>query len=228
MSGRILSGTVSRISMRSILWMLVFSTVALSTSACSNKSTETAAGESVSDATMKTVGNKSSDPIARGAYLVNIGGCNDCHTPMKMGPQGPVPDESKMLSGHPAGQALPAIAVPQPYLMVATPTAFSGPWGTSYAANLTADTATGIGLWKADDFIRVLRSGKHWGSDRPIMPPMPWQNLARVDDEDLRAMYAYLRSIPRIDNEAPAYQPPTTGGTPAPKAAPPANSEVKP
>src|SRR5580765_355411 len=39
--------------------------------------------------------------VKRGEYLVTVGGCNDCHTPLKMGPQGPEPDMSRMLSGHP-------------------------------------------------------------------------------------------------------------------------------
>src|SRR3954447_8402467 len=70
--------------------------------------------------------------IARGQYLVTIGGCNDCHTPLKMGAKGPEPDMSRMLSGHPQHVPMPpAPKLPNgPWLWTgaATNTAFAGPW----------------------------------------------------------------------------------------------------
>ena len=89
-------------------------------------------------------------------------------------------------------------------------TAFTGPWGISYAANLTSDSATGIGAWGEDVFIKTLRTGKHLGADngRPILPPMPWNFINKMTDEDLRAVYAYLKSLPPINNRVPAPTPP--------------------
>src|SRR5262245_50929970 len=68
----------------------------------------------------------------RGAYLVKIMGCNDCHTPFKMGPKGPEPDFDRMLSGHPEsiGPLTPA-RLEAPWVAASAPTntAWSGPWG---------------------------------------------------------------------------------------------------
>jgi mono/diheme cytochrome c family protein len=150
--------------------------------------------------------------VAHGKYLVTIGGCNDCHTPMKMGPKGPEPDFSRLLSGHPANANFP----PPPKLgsgpwfaVVGGFTAWSGPWGISYSANLTPDMNTGLGIWTEETFIRTVRTGKHFGVARDILPPMPWQNLAAMTDEDLKAVYAYLRSIPPVINPVPAPVPPS-------------------
>ena len=84
-----------------------------------------------------------------------------------------------------------------------TNTAFAGPWGISYAFNLTPDKNTGIGIWTEDIFIKTIRNGRHWGVARPILPPMPWQNIREMTDEDLRAVFAYLRSIPPVNNKVP-------------------------
>ena len=145
--------------------------------------------------------------VARGGYLVTIGGCNDCHTPLKMGPKGPEPDMARLLSGHPesfpiaGGAAAPSTAWLM--TMAASGTAFSGPWGVSFAANLTPDDNTGLGIWTEEMFIKTIRSGKHWGVARPILPPMPWQNYAQATDEDLKSIYAYLRTVKPIKNQVP-------------------------
>ena len=145
--------------------------------------------------------------VKRGEYLVNIGGCNDCHTPFKMGPNGPEPDRTRLLSGHPeALQMPPAPKLPNgPWVWIGagTNTAFAGPWGVSYAANLTPERLTGIGIWNEETFIRTIRTGRHWGVSRPILPPMPWQNVAGLTDSDLKAVFAYLRSIKPIKNQVP-------------------------
>jgi mono/diheme cytochrome c family protein len=164
------------------------------------------------------------DPVKRGEYLVLVGGCNDCHTPLKMGPNGqPEPDMSRMLSGHPEQLKMsPAPKLEGTWMAAGavTMTAWHGPWGTSYTYNLTPDSVTGTGTWTEEMFINTLRSGKHWGTSRPIMPPMPWFNLAKMTDQDLKAIYAYLRTIPPIHNQVPAYEPPagapTAEATPAP------------
>jgi mono/diheme cytochrome c family protein len=145
--------------------------------------------------------------IKRGEYLVTIGGCNDCHTPFKMGPNGPEPDMSRMLSGHPeqVGEMPEAPKQTGPWMWsgAATNTAFSGPWGVSYARNLTPEELTGIGIWSEQQFIQTIRSGRHWGVSRPILPPMPWFNYAKMTDEDLKSVYAYLRSIKPVKNQVP-------------------------
>src|ERR1700757_1960302 len=114
-------------------------------------------------------------PAERGKYLVTIIGCNDCHTPMKMGPQGPEPDMSRMLSGHPEGMKLPPPPKPSGPWVASTVmlTAWSGPWGLTYAVNLTPDKNTGLGIWTEDMFLKAIKTGKHMGTSRDIQPPMP-------------------------------------------------------
>lgn len=165
-------------------------------------------------ATAKAGGN---GQVERGRYLVTIGGCNDCHTPLKMGPKGPEPDMTRMLSGHPESLVLsPAPKTEGTWMWAGavTMTAFAGPWGISYAANLTPDKNTGLGIWTEEMFLKALKTGKHWGTARPILPPMPWQNLAQAKDEDLKAIFAYLHSIPPIKNHVPdaVIAPPPAGG----------------
>lgn len=149
-----------------------------------------------------------SDAVKRGEYLVRFGGCNDCHTPFKMGANGPEPDMSRMLSGHPAGMKLPPAPGPTgPWLWhgAATNTAFAGPWGVSYAINLTSD-ATGLRNWTEQMFVSAMRTGQHTGKGRPILPPMPWQSLNSLTDADLKAVFAYLRTVPPVRNAAPPAQ----------------------
>lgn len=146
--------------------------------------------------------------IERGAYLVRLGGCNDCHTPLKNGPNGPEPDLDRMLSGHPADLKMPPPPKlpPGPWTSLSseTNTAFAGPWGVTYASNLTPDKTTGIGSWSETSFVESLRAGKVHGGERPILPPMPWRNVARLTDDDLRSVYRYLTSLPPIENRVPA------------------------
>ncbi|HEY7116883.1 MAG TPA: c-type cytochrome [Tepidisphaeraceae bacterium] len=149
--------------------------------------------------------------VLRGRYLVTLGGCNDCHTPFKMTESGPRPDMNRMLSGHPEQLKLPPAPKPQgPWIWsgAATNTAFAGPWGVTYAANLTPDKNTGLGIWDEAMFIQGIRTGRHFGQGRPIQPPMPWPAYARMTDEDLKAVFAYLRSIPAISNHVPDYEAP--------------------
>lgn len=149
--------------------------------------------------------------VARGKYLVTMMGCHDCHTPFKMGANGPEPDFERALSGHPEQVgALPAQASRGPWLWAAaaTNTAFSGPWGVSYTANLTPDQNTGLGIWTEQMFMSAIRTGRHMGVSRPINPPMPWPAFRSATDEDLKAIYAYLRTIKPIVNHVPEYLPP--------------------
>ena len=153
--------------------------------------------------------------IKRGEYLVKLGGCTDCHTPKKFGPHGPEDDHTRYLAGHPETEKLP----PPPdlsktpwFAATAGMTAWTGPWGISYAANLTPDENTGMGIWTEEMFIKAMRTGQHYGEARPILPPMPWQSLAHLETEDLKAIYAYLRTIPPVKNRVPE---PVAPGAPA-------------
>ena len=145
--------------------------------------------------------------VERGEYLVTIGGCDDCHTPLVMGPSGPEPDMTRRLSGHPEGAQVGApIPVPaEAGIWMWSPhnTSFVSPLGVAYAFNLTPDVNTGIGIWTEEQFIRTLRTGKHWGVARDILPPMPWFNYGKMSDEDLEAVWAFLRSIPPVSNRVP-------------------------
>ena len=113
---------------------------------------------------------------------------------------------SVMLSGHPQALVMPpppALSAPWMFAGAATSTAFAGPWGISYAINLTPDDETGIGLWSEQVFVNALKTGRHMGVGRPIMPPMPWSSTAAMTDDDLKAIYAYLRSIQPRKNQVP-------------------------
>jgi mono/diheme cytochrome c family protein len=156
------------------------------------------------------------DVVKRGEYLVTMIGCSDCHTPMKMGPNGPEPDMARFLSGHPEQMgALKAPKMEGPWLSAgaATNTAFAGPWGISYTANLTPDRNTGLGIWDEQMFVNAIRQGRHMGTSRPILPPMPWPAFRNATDEDLKAIYAYLRTIPPVVNHVPDVQPPAAATT---------------
>jgi len=161
----------------------------------------------------------------RGEHLVVIGGCHDCHTPPKVTPFGVVPDMSRMLSGHPEQFDVPrSPALPYPWLVVAvgSRTAFAGPWGTSFSANLTPDRETGLGDWTEQNFIEAMRTGQHFGRGRRILPPMPWEVVGQHTDSELKAIWAYLRRVPAIRNQVPAPRPPEP---PAPVAVSPSAPE---
>jgi hypothetical protein len=148
--------------------------------------------------------------VARGQYIITAGGCNDCHSPKIFTAAGPVADTTRLLSGHPAATPLMPIdkkvLKPGNWILVGPDlTSFVGPFGISYSANLTPDSTTGIGAWTEDVFIKTLRSGKHLGQEggRQILPPMPWYYVAQFKDEDLKSMFAYLKSLPPIKNQVP-------------------------
>lgn len=151
------------------------------------------------------------DRIERGRYLVATSGCADCHTPLKPGPRGPEPDAALAFAGHPQALEMPPVpALPAgPWLVVAsaTNTAWAGPWGVSFTANLTPDAETGLGRWSERDFVRTLQTGRHLGAGRPLLPPMP-ASYAGMNEADLKAMFAYLKSLPPVRNRVPAPLPP--------------------
>ena len=160
------------------------------------------------------------DLVKRGEYLVTIMGCNDCHTPWSLGPDGvPMPDMTRMLAGHPGDVPHPTWTpadMERHTLVLISPTftSFAGPWGVSFSSNITPDKETGLGEWTEEAFIQAIRTGKHQGqpNGRDILPPMPWPGYKHATDEDLKAMWAYLHSIPSVKNQVPL---------PVPPAAPP-------
>lgn len=154
--------------------------------------------------------------VERGRYLATIGGCNDCHSPKIFTPTGPAPDSSRLLAGFPEGSKVapipPGVLGPDRWGAIASAdlTAWAGPWGVSFAANLTPDE-TGLGPWTPELFIQTMRTGKHLGTGRPILPPMPWPAIGQLTDGDLRAMFAYLRTLKPVRNPVPPPLPPSTG-----------------
>jgi mono/diheme cytochrome c family protein len=153
-----------------------------------------------------------SPQVKRGEYLVTTGLCHDCHTPLKMGPDGPAPDMTRALSGHPQDISINAPApVSEPWMGGFSPTltAWSGPWGVSFSANLTPDEETGrLRDFTEQQFIQTLRTGRHQGQGRQILPPMPWPYIGQMNDDDLKAIFAYLRQIPPVKNKVPDPIPP--------------------
>lgn len=180
-----------------------FTFIAASLFACSEKKQpEVAAAQTPAEPTNEEL-------VKRGDYLVKITGCNDCHSPKRMGAQGPEIIPERMLSGYPADLPLPKFTDPlikQGFAMF-TPdlTAAVGPWGISFAGNLTPDE-TGLGNWTLEQFKTALTKGKFKGleSGRPLLPPMPWVNYTTMADEDIKAIFAYLKSIKPVKNIVPA------------------------
>ncbi|MFD1094955.1 c-type cytochrome [Salegentibacter chungangensis] len=153
------------------------------------------------------------DLIKRGEYLVTSIGCADCHSPKKVGGKPMEEDAGLKLSGYRQGTDLPEIdqnSIKNGWMLMNSElTAAVGPWGVSFAANLTSHE-TGIGNWSFDQFKTAMTKGKFKGMEngRDILPPMPWQNFANLTEEDLKAMYHYLQSTKPIDNAVPAPIPP--------------------
>lgn len=147
--------------------------------------------------------------IAQGEYLVGIMGCHDCHSPKRMGEKGPELIPELMLSGYPSDRPkvpLKHDLIKEGFAMFYPDlTGAVGPWGASFAANLTPDDS-GIGNWTEEQFKRALTQGKSKGLEngRMLLPPMPWFNYVNMKDEDVKAIYTYLKSINPVENIVPA------------------------
>lgn len=184
--------------------------------ACNSGSTSSGKTEGLSSAPAEVKGVTEAQSqealIKRGNYLVTIMGCNDCHSPKVMTAHGPDTDTAQMLGGHPAAMPVARVntaALKDWVMFNQSLTAFVGPWGVSFAANITSDE-TGIGNWTEAQFFKAIREGKYKGMDntRPMLPPMPWNMYRNASDEDLRAIFAYLKSTPPVENRVPAPIPP--------------------
>lgn len=150
------------------------------------------------------------DILEHGKYLVEILGCHDCHSPKRLGPQGPEIIPELHLSGYPAdrpvGKILPGLKDQNDWILFGGDgTAAAGPWGISFAANITSDES-GIGSWTYDQFKIALTQGKYKGLEngRPLLPPMPWFNYSEMKEDDIRAIFQYLKSTQGVRNLVPA------------------------
>ena len=156
-------------------------------------------------------GARGNSAVERGKYLVNISGCHDCHSP-KRDAQGHI-NEALALSGRPSTTPVPSTTAGEIHTSLDL-TAWTGPWGTTSASNLTPDPKTGLGSRKYTEatFIAMFRTGKKpLGAN--ILPPMPWEMYNNMTDDDIKAMWAYLQSIKPVANVVPApAAPPAAGG----------------
>lgn len=182
------------------------------------KKDDAASTHSDSDTTALASDNSSTmshdELVAKGEHLVLTSVCDDCHSPKKYKNGMPEPDMDRRLSGHPADLKLApydAKTVKSGWALGNEHfTAWVGPWGTSFSANLTPDKATGIGNWTEEQFFMAIREGKYHGlkEGRTLLPPMPWPNFAKFTDDELRAIFTYLKTIPAVKNQVPAPLPP--------------------
>lgn len=190
-------------------FILLFSAVycTLTITSCSNSNQKPAENSTA----VKAVSPE--DNVKRGEYLVTIMGCNDCHSPKTMGPNGPEIIPELMLSGYPSDR--PIVKFDNPMIKEGFAmfypdlAAAAGPWGVSFAGNLTPDP-TGIGTWTEEQFKKALTEGKFKGIEgsRMLLPPMPWTSFITLKDEDVSAIFAYLKSIKPVSNVVPQPIPP--------------------
>jgi len=160
-------------------------------------------------------GEKDADPsgnkyVERGKHLVTEGNCDYCHTPVIETKEGPVPDMKRRLSGHPEDAETPGLPDAEvgseewvEFLGTLDSTEWAGPSGLTFSKNITPDPETGIGKWTAEIFVETMRTGKHIDLKRDVLPPMPWQDYGKLGDEDLKAIFAYLMTIPPVKNAVP-------------------------
>lgn len=204
--------TAVALSLQPLLSALAAGLACASLSACSlgPESSAAAAPAAASASAMTTT----PELIQRGEHLVATSACHDCHTPLRMGANGPEPDLSRMLSGHPEGMVTPPPPRAEgPWIVAATGTntAWAGPWGISRTANLTPDPETGLGKWTEEQFIATIKTGRHQGQGRELLPPMPIPAYRNFSVEELKAIFAYLRTIPPVKNRVPEPTPPPQG-----------------
>ena len=191
--------------MRNSIFLLFFISAAITTFviSCENNKTATAATTTA----ISTISNDSL--IKRGSYLVNAIGCDDCHSPKRMGPHEPEIIPELRFSGYPSNRPIAPVdtnVIKNGWMMFGPDlTSAVGPWGMSFAANISSDD-TGIGAWSEKQFIKALREGKSKGLDgaRNLLPPMPWFVYKNFNDDDIRSIFAYLKSTKPVENIVPA------------------------
>ena len=168
-----------------------------------------ACNEQAPDAAAKNAAVKLSEVIIQeGERLVATHDCEICHSPKRMGPQGPEVIPELRFSGHSSAAALPATkeeALKAGWVLFSPDfTTVVGPWGQSYAANISSDS-TGIGMWTENQFKKAMQEGKYKGLDdtRPMLPPMPWQAFKHLKEDEISAIFAYLKSTTPVKNVVP-------------------------
>lgn len=199
----------------SVIMLLAFVPAIFLLSKCDTTSgkPEEASAEAIPAATAVSYGGYNT-PEEWGKHIVTVADCATCHTPKKMTASGPVEDESLSLSGHPSALPFPDIHRKEMEANHLTYTqdltSWVGPWGVSFAANITSDSTTGIGTWTEEQFMTCLRKGKYMGLDkaRDLLPPMPWPAFSNMTDDELKAVFAYLKSTKPIHNIVPQPVPP--------------------
>ncbi len=143
--------------------------------------------------------------LERGETLTTS--CHACHSPKIFTDQGTVIDSSRALSGHPEELGIPEFdpaRLEEGWLSFNEhTTCWIGPWGMAFARNLTPDVETGIGSWTEKQFMLVVRAGHQQGEER-MAAPMPWLDLRKSSDEDLKAIFTYLQSLEPVRNQVPA------------------------
>lgn len=171
-------------------FVLAGTVVALSLSACGQESGQEKGGPT---------------RLERGETLT--ASCHACHSPKIFTDHGAVIDSSKALSGHPEELGIPEFdpaKLEEGWLSFNEhTTAWIGPWGMAFARNLTPDAETGIGSWTERQFLRVVRAG-HQPGEPGMAAPMPWMDLRKSSDEDLKAIFAYLQTQKPVRNQVPA------------------------
>lgn len=147
--------------------------------------------------------------LQRGKTLTIVNGCVYCHSPKIVTEVDLIPDPERLFSGHPQDEVLPEVTEDlvgeNKWFGLYTTgfTAWGGPWGVTYAANLTPDKETGIGTWSEENFISIISLGIHSSLNRKLMPPMPWDEFAQLSEDDLKAIFKYLKTLKPIKNKVP-------------------------
>ena len=200
---------------KQLLLFIVFLVLAFITlSGCSENKPSAQAAEAAPPVEKPNYGGYESQ-VAWGEHLVTIAGCHDCHTPKKMTPMGPVDDSALWLSGHPESMPAPDVdrkmLESKGYVLTATFTSWVGPWGVSYSANLTPDE-TGIGTWTEDQFLYAIKNmtSKGLAGSRPLLPPMAMMPVKHMEDNELRAIFAYLKTVKPVKNRSVQPTPPAS------------------
>jgi len=194
--------------MKKFLTIIIISLFTLILVKCNDAKTETATTQPAKE---NFAGYESQ--VKWGEHLVTVSACHDCHSPKDYSKPGSGLDSNHLLSGY-LGSPVPGVnrrdAQTKGWAVTSDLTSWVGPWGVAYAANLTSDDSTGIGTWKEERFIYAIRNGKYNGmaSDRNLIPVMPWVMYREMSDEELNAIFAYLKSTKPIKNKVPPPTPP--------------------
>ena len=189
--------------MRTFIILLMMSALGLFMTQCRDISAE-------SNTANKVTYGQFESQVDWGQHLVTVSACHDCHSPKNPKGHGLELDSTRLLSGYGPGDPEPDADLREvrekgKVVTTGSLTSWAGPWGVSYAANLTSD-ATGVGNWTEEQFMTALRKGKYHGLEnaRDLLPPMPWQMYRNFTDEEISAIFAFLKSTKPVRNIVPA------------------------